>query len=196
MIVFTIRYNKRTRDIDAAMGVDVSAILYSIIDNIGREKIRADVYSEIRSSEEYCNVIIAKCKDKLNERADEETLVMLCEGLLHFMLTAALLPSERKLAFNRTELDVVVPSLRMLARSPKKSLVIQIIKKKDEIVKITQAESVQPCNENIWLVSAQTLPPNHRSYHPCGDSRAFSKIIADIHMFTMTHRIRGLSMLP
>ena len=49
---------------------------------------------------------------------DDETLGMLCEALLHFMLTASVLPSERKVYWKGVNLDIVVPSLKILSKSP------------------------------------------------------------------------------
>ena len=100
-------------------------MLYSIIDEIGKEKIQSDVTSDIRLTRRYIEMIMDKCEKRI-EAADEETLGSLCEGLLHFMLTACTLPSTRKVQINDTDIDIVIPSLLTLKNFPNKSLLIQI----------------------------------------------------------------------
>lgn len=58
-------------------------MLYSIIDHIGKQKIRSDLTSDIELSRYYIEMIIDKCKERI-EAADEETLGSLCEGLAAF----------------------------------------------------------------------------------------------------------------
>src|SRR5438093_5491211 len=135
------------------MPTDVKDLLYSAINEIGREKIRMVVASDVDVCKKYCSEILRKCKRKLGTEANEETLAMLCEALLHFMLTASLLPSERKVSVHGADLDLVIPSARILTRSSDKSLVIQVIMGNDPAAKVKQAESVQPKRENIWLIS-------------------------------------------
>ena len=56
------------------------------------------------------------------------------------MLTASLLTSERNVNMRGADLDVVIPSTRILAKRPDKSLVIQAIKENDLAVKVKQTE--------------------------------------------------------
>ncbi|MGA9910721.1 MAG: hypothetical protein WBP84_10975 [Nitrososphaeraceae archaeon] len=55
-------------------------MLYSIIDEIGKEKIQSDVTSDIGLSKHYIEMIMDKCEERI-EPADDETLGSLCEGL-------------------------------------------------------------------------------------------------------------------
>jgi hypothetical protein len=167
---------------------DVKEVLYSAIDEIGKEKIRIEITADINASAKYCNGIIEKCKRRLD--GGDETLGTLCESLLHFMLTAAILPSERKVTFKGAELDIVVPSLRVLGSSPDKCLVIQVIKSDAESAK--QAESVHPNMENIWIVSAKKVRAE-RNYNLQDGS--FSKIIPDIHAFLASKGVKNLKLL-
>jgi hypothetical protein len=115
--------------------------------------------------------------------------------LLHFMLTASLLPSERKVNWKGAELDLVVPSLKMLSKSPEKALVIQIIKRNAELTKIMHAQSVQPHNGNIWIVSAKRLEVNHKNYYLGSIQFPYSRIILDINAFLACKGDRGLKLL-
>ncbi len=174
---------------------DLVDILYSCIDEIGREKIRIDITSDIAASKKYCKDIIAKCRAKLGSRVDDETLGTLCEATLHFMLTASLLPSARKVSMKGVDLDLVIPSLKMLERQPEKALVIQVIKKSDNIDKGKQAESVQPNRDNIWIVSANPLQLGHKNYHLGSGKFSYYEIIPDISAFLVDKGVKGLKLL-
>jgi len=174
---------------------DVAEILYSTIQKIGREKIRTDVISDIHFSEKHSRQILQECIDNLGSSADDETLAGLSEAMLHFLLTAAVLPSERKVSFAGVELDIVVPSTKALIRDHDKSLVIQIIKKESDTLKISHAESVQPVRENIWLVSTKPLLTSYRNYQLFNDRISYHLIICDIYDFVRNKGVRGLNLL-
>jgi hypothetical protein len=174
---------------------DIVDILYSCIDEIGREKIRIDITSDIAASKKYCKEIIAKCASKLGPEADDETLGTLCEATLHFMLTVSLLPSERKVNVRGADLDVVIPSQKMLDRQPEKALVIQVIKKSGDIAKVKQAESVQPHRNNIWTVSAKPVKAGHKNYHLGSGNFLYPEIISDINTFLVDRGVKGLKLL-
>jgi hypothetical protein len=111
------------------------------------------------------------------------------------MLTASVLPSERKVNWKGVELDIVIPSVKILNKHPSKALIIQIIKKEVELAKIKHAELVQAYHQNIWIVSARQLDINRRNY--CIDSGCFpySRIISDINAFLIEEGDRGLKLL-
>lgn len=177
------------------MSADIKDMLYSTIDKIGRAKIRMEVIGEIERSEQSCNEILEKCKSRMGDQLDDESLGILCEALLHFMLTASLLPSERKVSWKGAELDLVVPSLKMLTKSPEKALVIQIIKRNAELIKTKHAQSVQPHNGNIWVVSAKRLEVDHKNYYIGSIQFPYSRIILDINAFLVRKGDRGLKLL-
>ncbi len=174
---------------------DVKEVLYSVIDGIGREKIRADVSKDVDSSKKYCEEIVEKCARAFGSGADDETLGTLCEALLHFMLTASLLPSERKVAVGGTELDVVVPSVKNLAKNPEKTLVVQFIKNRQELAKINQAGAVQKHHENLWIVSARKIDYDGRNYTLGSDKFKYSSLVSDIRAFLAGKGVSSLKML-
>jgi hypothetical protein len=177
------------------VSADIKDILYSTIDKIGRAKIRMEVIGEIERSEQSCNEILEKCKSRMGDQLDDESFGTLCEALLHFMLTASLLPSERKVNWKGAELDLVVPSLKMLSKSPEKALVIQIIKGNGDLTKIKHAQSVQPHDGNIWIVSAKRLEVDHKNYYLGSIQFPYSRIILDINAFLARKGDRGLKLL-
>ncbi len=174
---------------------DIKDILYSAIAKMGKDKIRMEVINEIEMSERRCIEILEECKKKMTNDLDDEQLVDLCEALLHFMLTASLLPSERKVTWRGAELDLVIPSVKMLNKSPDKTLVIQIIKGNGVLKKIKNAKSVQPHDVNIWTVSARRLEIDYRNYFLGSSLFPYPRIVIDINAFLVQKGDRGLRLL-
>lgn len=173
---------------------DVKEVLYSVIESIGREKIRAEVSSDVDSaSRRYCKEIVEKCRQSLGQ-GDEE-LGTLCEALLHFMLTASLLPSERKVTIGGVDLDVVIPSTKSLARNPDKTLVIQVFKVESDKDRVAQTAQTQPNPENVWTVSAKSLQIGARNYSLDGTTFNYSALISDIRVFLAAKGNSGLKLL-
>lgn len=139
--------------------MDISALLYSTIAEIGKEKIQSEIALDIKQSQYYIELIINNCKKRI-DNVDEDTVGPLCEALLHFMLTISILPSMRKVTFNGTVLDIVIPSLRVLKTSPENSVVILISKGSENIIqeKISHIKRFQPNEKNLWIVSEKPLP--------------------------------------
>jgi hypothetical protein len=177
------------------VGADIKDILYSVIDKIGKEKIQIEVNSEIEISEKRCDEILEECKKLMGNDMSEDSLADLCEALLHFLLTASLLPSERKVNLKGIELDLVVPSLKMLKKDPDKALVIQIIRENEELAELEHTKSMQPNDENIWLVSARKLDTYHKNYYVGSSLFPYSRIIIDINAFLVRKGNRGLKLL-
>ena len=59
--------------------------------------------------------IIENCYDKITSMdKKEESVGILATGLLHYLLTNALLNSQRKVEYEGLELDIVIPDVRTL----------------------------------------------------------------------------------
>jgi hypothetical protein len=177
------------------VSVDIKDILYSAIGKFGKDKIRMEVINDIEMSERRCNEILEECKKKMTNNLDDESFANLCEALLHFMLTASLIPSERKVTWKGVELDLVIPSLKMLNKNPDKTLVIQIIKGNEVVRKIKDANSVQPHDVNIWTVSARRLEVDHKNYYVGSSLFPYPRIIVDVNAFLAHKGSRGLKLL-
>jgi hypothetical protein len=138
--------------------VDISALLYSAIAEIGKEKIQSEIALDIKRSKYYIELIINNCKKRI-DNADEDEVGSLCEALLHFMLTISILPSMRKVAFNGTILDIVIPNLRVLKNSAENSVVIVFSKGSENMMleKISYIRRFQPNEKNLWIVSEKSL---------------------------------------
>jgi hypothetical protein len=179
-------------------GEKIKQILYSEIEDIGKEKIQTQINSNIESSQKYIDKIMSECITKLTYESEDDggnndddnnnkTVATLCEVLLHFMLTICTLPSERKIQVkNDLIVDVIIPNLQSLKTKPDKSIIIQIIKDKVDLDKISQLEFLQPNLENIWLISAKPLSTTkYTTYTVFPNARLnnYSNIIIDIDNF-------------
>jgi hypothetical protein len=174
---------------------EVKNILYSTIEDIGKERIRFDTTSDISLSEKYIDAIMSRCIPRINNNNNlnihrwNETLAGLSEALLHFMLTACTLPSERKIQVKEDLMvDILVPNLQSLKRNSGKSIIIEIIKNKEELTKIPRLEYLQPDYRNIWVVTPIPLPTTrYRTYSLTSSNGTFhsrfSNIIIDIDGF-------------
>jgi hypothetical protein len=83
----------------------------------------------------------------------------------------------------------------MLKKNPEKALVIQIIRGNDAPTELKQTNSVQPYDENIWLVSSKELPTRHKNYYVGSNLSPYSKIIIDINAFLIRKGHHGLKLL-
>jgi hypothetical protein len=178
------------------MPPDISATLYSAINKIGRERIRMDLSSNIELAEKHIEDILKRCIEESGLEIDEETLVALCKGLLHFMLTASLIPSERGVSFKGADLDVVVPSLKVLTKNPENAIVILLTKSAMESDRIAKVCSVQPHGANVWIVSPKMIGTDYRNYHLGDGGIRYSRIVQDISEFVNSKKVGRLKLLP
>jgi hypothetical protein len=117
----------------------------------------------------------------------DESVGVLATGLLHYLLTNALITSQRKIDHNGIDVDIVVPDIKTLEKDPKKTLLICIPKSSDiQIIneKIAQMEKIQPEKENIWLVLSENIPIGKKSFVLSKENNTFSKIIFEIAKFS------------
>ena len=128
------------------------------------------------------------CYDKVVSMGEkDESIGVLATGLLHYLLTNALITSQRKINYSGIDLDIVVPDTKTLEKDPKKTLLICIPKSSNiqEInEKVTQLEKIQPEKENIWLVLSKEIPVGKKSFVLSKESNTFSKIIFEIAKFS------------
>jgi hypothetical protein len=170
----------------------IGNILYTVISEIGIEKIQSDITLDIELSRRYILMILDRCK-KLVNLGNEEYIGSLCEALMHFMLTACTLPSGRKLRIDNINLDIVIPSLHTLRNYPEKAIVIQIVKDSKNIIGDRQKNitKIQPNANNLWIVTREPVLGDYVNYTvESGNNknttflrRNFHDIIVDIDTF-------------
>jgi len=140
-------------------------------------------------SQEKMNEIIENildiCYDKVSEENKEKSLGILATGIMHYMLTNAMITSQRKVDYNGTQIDIVIPDLKTLENDPKKSLIICILdtsdRKKNE-EKIKDLEKIQPEKQNIWVVTSKDFGFENKTYE-IKKGGNFNHIIFDISRF-------------
>ena len=132
--------------------------------------------------------VIANCYDKIITIGEkDESVGILATGLLHYLLTNALINSQRKVEYQGTEIDIVIPNIKTLEIDPKKTLLICIPKSSNKDIieeKISQLEKFQPEKENIWVVLSENITIGKKSFVLSKENNSFSKIIFEIAQFT------------
>jgi len=132
--------------------------------------------------------ITTNCFDKIISMGEkDESVGILATGLLHYLLTNALITSQRKVEYDGNELDIVVPDVKTLEKDPKKTLLICIPKSSDLSIineKISKLEKIQSEKENIWLVLSKDIPVGKKLFILSKDNNTFSKIIFEIAKFS------------
>src|SRR5579863_4498629 len=116
-----------------------------------------------------------------------ETRGALAEGLTHYMLTVALIPSQRKTTFGTIDIDVAVPDTKTLSSSPE-DVVIICFSKTDQMQTIREQvdklKKIQPKSENIWIVTDKPVSADAKVYSLDGDQFTFANIINDLISFS------------
>jgi hypothetical protein len=132
--------------------------------------------------------IIHNCYDKIISIGDkDESIGVLATGILHYLLTNALLNSQRKIEYQGIELDIVIPDIKTLEKDSKMTLLICIPKSLNKKIideKISQLEKIQPKQDNIWLVLSEDIPTNKKTFVLSKENNSFSKIIFEIAQFS------------
>ena len=132
--------------------------------------------------------VIANCYDKIITLGEkDESIGVLATGLLHYLLTNALINSQRKVECQGIEVDIVIPDIKTLEKDPKKTLLICIPKSSSKKIieeKISQLEKIQSEKENIWVVLSENISINKKSFVLSKENNSFSKIIFEIAQFS------------
>ncbi len=130
--------------------------------------------------------VLENCYDRVISIGGKEGLGILATGLLHYLLTNALVSSQRKIEYEGIQIDIIIPDLKTLEIDPKKTLIICIPETSDKTIieqKLEQLEKIQPAKDNIWLVIIKKLEFQTKTYVIEKKNASFSKIIYDIAQF-------------
>ena len=132
--------------------------------------------------------IMTNCYDEIVKmNTKDEAIGILVTGILHYLLTNALLNSQRKIEYDGQELDIVIPDIKTLEKDPKMTLIICIPKSSDKQIideKISQLEKIQPIKENIWMVLSEEIQIDKKLFVASKKNSSFSKIIFEIAQFS------------
>lgn len=151
---------------------------------------KSDRINELISQSKFAEIIddvLENCYDKvISTGKKEENLGILATGLLHYTLTNALIPSQRKVEKNEIQIDIVIPNLKTLENDPKKALIICIPKTNDKNIikqRLDHLRKIQPIEDNVWLVTTKKTDFQNRTYVVEKKNETFSKIIYDVAQF-------------
>ena len=166
--------------------MELSEILYSSISEYGEQRILSDVVQG--DSPDVIKTILDQCFTNINkiEVVKTDTLVTIAEGLLHYLLTIAMIPSQRKTVFQMVEIDIAIPDTRTLAIDPREVILIFFPKTSDvDFIKsqITKLNKVQPNSNNIWVILENNMSINAKVYS-LKNSMTFVNIINDLISFS------------
>ncbi|MHA7733937.1 hypothetical protein [Nitrosopumilus sp. S6] len=169
------------------MDEDANPIKDYLFDYIKRSQTIPKLISE-KKFDLVINEIIENCYDKIITMDEKNVSIgVLATGILHYLLTNALLPSQRKIEYQGMELDIIIPDVKTLEKDPKMTLVICIPKSSNKQVieeKISQLEKIQPNKENIWVVLSEDIPLDNKTFVLSKKNDSFLKIIFDIAQFS------------
>ena len=142
------------------------------------------LFSQEKMNEVIDNILDV-CYDKASEENKDENIGILATGIMHYMLTNAMITSQRKVEFDGIQIDIVIPDLKTLEKDPKKSLIICVPDTSDREkikAKIEDLEKIQQEKQNIWLVASKDLGFENKTYE-IKKRGSFSNIIFDIARF-------------
>ena len=163
----------------------IKEILYEQINSISEQRIQEEISKNdtarlIRGMVDNCYPKIVKLYGNQHENFEA-----FAESLMHYLLTNALIQSQRKVTQKSIEIDIIIPDVRTLVSSPKDALVIFFPKTNDIdtiLESLRKIETIQPIKENIWLVQKTSLGLQYKTYEIDKDC-SFSDIINDICVF-------------
>ena len=162
-----------------------------LFDYIKKSEEKIQVLTSQSKFAEIIDDVLENCYDRVISMGEkEESLGILATGLLHYILTNALISSQRKIEYDGIQLDIIIPNLKTLEIDPKKTLIICIPKTIDKNTieqKLEQLQKIQPIKDNIWLVITKKLDFQNKTYVVEKKNASFSKIIYDIAQFVNVH---------
>ena len=171
--------------------MELKDLLYQAISEYEEKRVLSDIAQG--ESPHAISAIFNICMPGLDkvDKAGPQGRIALAEGLVHYLLTVAMIPSQRKTSFDSVDIDVAVPDTKTLSSSPKDVVIISFPKTEnlEEIRKhVDRLKKIQPSVENIWLVTEKHVSTGARTYSLDDDEFTFANIINDLIKFTSNTR--------
>lgn len=191
-------------------GVDAKALLYSVIERLGRNELRRGLARDSRS---VISTVMHSCMKELPIKDGDKDnkyaiLLRLVTALMHYLLTECMIQSERKIQLDDDlMLDLVIPSMRALRSNPDNTLII-LIARGDEMYALNQrlgrVYALNP-RVNVWTIivgdADASRVSNTRIYmmdeyaDPQRSIIPLSSIIEDIRGFMNSRGIRPFNIV-
>ena len=119
---------------------------------------------------------------------------IVAESLTHYLFTEMLIPSQRKISFKNTELDMIIPSISELKKNTDNTILVYFAKTSniDEIKqRIQKIKIIQNSDSNIWVISKNDIQIPQTTYTTKKES--FSKFLKDTQTFVKTKKMNRLN---
>jgi len=171
----------------------IKDVLYGRIDEIGQDQINRLILKKKFS--ELFEMIFDKTLYAIEANIDEnEKYGTLAESITHYLFTEMLIPSQRKISYGNTELDMVIPNTQELKKNIENTIIVFFIKTNNmkEIQKrISEFKKIQKEDDNIWIISKSSLDIQQRSY--ITNSTSFGKFLQDAQNFIQSKKMNKLN---
>ena len=166
--------------------------LYAKIDDIGQERIH-ELMLSCRFSELF-EKIYETTINNIDNIDEYEKHGSVAESLTHYLFTEMLIPSQRKISFKNTELDMVIPNIPELRKNNDNAILIFFAKTSniDKIKqRIQEIKKIQNSDANIWVISKDDIQIPQTTYTTKKES--FSKFLRDAQTFIKTKKMDKLN---
>ena len=167
--------------------MEVKDILYQAISWYQEQRILSDIVHG--ESPTAISAIYFHCIPELDRFTGDrlEIHISFVESLIHYMLTIALIPSQRKTMLQSVGIDIVVPDAKTLVSSPQDAIIISFPKTNElNVIReyVYDLKKIQPNSDNIWVVLDRKMPVDAKVYTLDKDHFTFSNIINDLISFS------------
>jgi hypothetical protein len=184
-LITTLIYNTSSSDV-----LELSEIMHNAISEYGEQRILSDIVQG--ESVDVIKSILEQCISNIEKIGEmkPDTYVTVSEGLMHYLLTIAMIPSKRKTTFQSVDIDIAVPDTMTLGTSPQDVIMISFPKTNDANAIKSQIENmkkIQPNMNNIWMVLEEDIPCSAKTYTLRGHM-TFTNIINDLISFTSSKK--------
>ena len=166
--------------------------LYANIDDVGQERIHKLILNN--KFTELFEKIFETTINSLDGINEYKKHGIVAESLTHYLFTEMLIPSQRKISFKNTELDMIIPSVTQLKKNSNNTILIFFAKTSsiDEIKqRIQKIKMIQNSDSNIWVISKDDIQIPQITYMTKKES--FSKFLKDTQTFVKTKEIGKLN---
>lgn len=131
--------------------------------------------------------IINLCFDQISNIDDNKTMnfTILIEGILHYVLTIALISTQRKIVYNNIEIDMIIPDIKGIINNPQNSLLLYFPKTNNLKTinnELTKYNTIQTIKKNIWIISYEPIHSVMKNY--CITNNTIKNIFNDIDKFS------------
>ena len=166
--------------------------LYAKIDDIGQERIHKLMLNGKFS--ELFEKIYETTINNIDNIDEYEKHGSVAESLTHYLFTEMLIPSQRKISFKNTELDMVIPNIPELKKNNDNAILVFFVKTSniDKIKqRIQEIKKIQNSDANIWVISKDDIQIPQTTYTTKKES--FSKFLRDAQTFIKTKKMDKLN---